>query len=211
MTQPHDIGSMHLVLMGAGGHGRVAADIAEAQGWGRISFLDGAYPELNDNAGWPVVGRLEAVREFLAQDSRAFVSIGANARRETVFSTLAGEDVPVLRHPSATVSRHARIGAGTFIAPGALININAVLGFSVIVNTAASIDHDCRIGDFVHVSPGASLAGNVTVGARSWIGIGAAVREGVTIGADVMVGAGAAVVSDIPDGQRVVGVPAKPV
>ena len=204
-----DIASAHLVLMGAGGHGRVAADIARAMGWGRISFLDAGWPGRQNNGPWPIVGDFSSALALRADGAHLFCAIGNNAGRERVTGEFDLWDAPALIHPSAIVSPDAVIGAGCFIAPGAIVNVLARIGTGVIVNTAASVDHDCTIDDFAHISPGARLAGTVAVGARSWVGIGAAVREGVSIGRDVMIGAGAAVIRDVPAGQRLGGVPAR--
>ena len=43
------------------------------------------------------------------------------------------------------------------------------------------------------------------------IGVGASVTPGVTIGADAVIAAGAVVVSDVEDGMKVAGVPARPI
>ena len=202
--------SQTLFILGAGGHGRVVAEIAEATGWDDVRFLDNRWPGVDANLHWPVVGRgLQA----LPPGARVFVAIGLCGKRMDLLQQVSAQGHIVLHliHPTAFVSRHATLEAGTVIMPQAAINAGAVLGRGVIVNTGATVDHDCRIGDGVHISPGVHLAGGVSVGEGTWIGIGAVVREGIQIGANAMVGAGAAVVSHVPDGARVVGVPAREV
>lgn len=200
-----------LLLLGAGGHGRVVAEIAEALGWNDIAFLDRLWPELRINLIWPVIGTVDDLNSPTEARKTAIATIGSNRPRLELHRRLIenGFAVPHFVHPSATISRYAVIGRGTVVMPGAVVNAGARIGEAVIVNTGASIDHDCRIGDGVHISPGACLAGQVAVGERSWIGIGAVVRESVTVGRDVMIGAGAAVVMDIGDSQTATGVPAR--
>lgn len=197
-----------IVLIGAGGHGKVVAETAEACGYEDVVFHDQNWPELKSNGRWQIIGAPQLPN--IADGSEAlFCSIGNNAVREKIFNEYELEQCPILIHPSTVLSPSARLGAGTLVVAGAIINADARLGLGCILNTACSVDHDCVLGDFVHISPGARLAGNVTIGSRSWIGIGAVVKEGVTIGSDVMVAAGAAVVTDIKDGDRVGGVPAQ--
>ncbi|MEM8699039.1 MAG: acetyltransferase [Pseudomonadota bacterium] len=201
-----------LLIIGAGGHGRVAADCAELLGWEEIAFLDDRVTEAP--GPWPLLGPAQAedLERYAGEGAHVFPAIGDNRAREAAMALLSriGLGSETLIHPHAHASGHADLGAGCLIAMGAMVAVMAELREGVIVNTGASVDHDCRVGSFAHISPGARLAGGVKVGARSWIGIGAVIREGVTIGADVMVGAGAAVISDLPDGARVGGVPARP-
>lgn len=201
-----------LLIIGAGGHGRVAADLAELLGWEEVGFLD-------DNPGtadtpWPVLGPADAetLAHHAAEAAHFFIGIGDNRAREAKMAELQelGLGCETLIHPHAHASGHAELGEGTVLAMGAMVGVMARLGPGVIVNTGASVDHDCEIGAFAHISPGACIAGGVRIGARSWIGIGAAIREGLRIGADATVGAGAAVTQDLPDGARVGGVPARP-
>lgn len=201
-----------LLIVGAGGHGKVVAEAALAsKNWNEIAFLDGRSPELRRVLDWSVIGKDTEAERFRADYPECVVAIGDNRLRVARLAALenAGFRLPVIVHPACWVSPSARIGAGTVLVAGAIVNAAATLGRGCIVNTGATVDHDCVLGDGVHVAPGAHVGGDATIGARTWVGMGAAVRHGVKIGTDVMVGAGAAVVEDLPDGVTVVGVPAR--
>jgi len=200
-----------LYLIGAGGHGKVAADIAELSGYTKITFLDSAYPAKKNNGPWPIVGNYE---DFVTRNDfsgQLFVTIGDNSNRAKVWNSFTIADSPKLIHPTATIAKNVELGSGSLIVAGVIINPYAKIGRAVILNTACTIDHDCQLDDFVHISPGANLAGEVHVGEASWIGIGASVNEGISIGRHSIVAAGAVVTNDVPDYATVMGVPAKEV
>lgn len=201
-----------LVVVGAGGHGKVVADTAREMAiWDEIVFVDSLYPELDYCGQWKVVAcEMDSLDNVYAK-ADFVVAVGNNTVRIRLFeeaSSLGFNPVRVI-HPFTYVSPGANIGLGVVVFAGAVINIGCNIGEVCIVNTGATIDHDCDIDIGVHISPGVNLAGGVTVGARSWIGIGASVKQLTSIGYDVLVGAGAAVVSNITNGKTVVGVPAK--
>ena len=201
-----------LLIIGAGGHGKVIADIASALGkWDQIAFVDDKYPDLKQVLDWPVIGGMEDFRMHRQEYPDVFVAVGDNAVRQkiTIWSEEAGFHLPSLIHPRAAVSRLAVIGAGTIINSQSAVNANAKIGKGCIVNTGATVGHDCVLGDFVHVAPGASLAGETVIGEACWIGMRSAVIEQLTVGKGVVVGAGAVVLSDVPDQKLVVGIPAK--
>ncbi|QGZ30563.1 acetyltransferase [Stutzerimonas stutzeri] len=200
-----------LAVLGASGHGRVVADTAECCGWETIVFFDDAWPELQNNGVWPVVGNTAALMERLADFDGVLVAIGSNRTRSAKLHELelAGGRLATLIHPSATVSRYAEVAEGTVVLAGVVVNAGVNIKRGVILNTGCSVDHDCVLGSAVHISPGARLAGGVCIGDESWIGIGASVRQQISIGRNVVVGAGSAVVSNIPNDVTVVGVPAR--
>jgi sugar O-acyltransferase (sialic acid O-acetyltransferase NeuD family) len=200
-----------LAILGASGHGKVVAEIAELSGW-QVYFFDDAYPQKKEIEGvWTVQGNGVDLYQNITSYPNCVVAIGDNVIRLQKLRELEslGANFPCLFHPKAIVSQYAKIDDGTVIMANAVINPFADVGRGCIINTAATVDHDCKVSDGVHISPGANLAGEVSVGSYSWIGIGATVKQCIQIGANVIVGAGAAVVSDIPSEVTAVGVPAK--
>ena len=192
-----------LLIVGAGGHGRVAADIASHCGYRDIAYLDDAPRD-------GVIGTVADASQYIAS-ADFFVAIGNNLTRECIQRELEamGATVVTLIHPSAVIAGGVTVGRGTMVAAGAIICVDVTVGDGVIVNTAASVDHDCTVGDFAHVSVGSHVCGTVHVGARTWIGAGATVINNVNITNDCMIGAGAVVVKDITLSGIYVGVPAK--
>jgi sugar O-acyltransferase (sialic acid O-acetyltransferase NeuD family) len=201
------------LVYGAGGHGKVVADVGVSMGLHLVGFLDDR-EELqgSEHAGVPVFHRLRAQEpDFAWKGVPVALGVGDNAGREQAARTLAeaGFHIVTLIHRAAVVSPSARLGEGTVMMAGAVVNPDARVGAGVILNTGCVVEHDCVLGDYVHLSPNSALGGGVVIGARTHLGLGAVARPLVQIGADVRVGAGAAVIRDIPDGLTVVGVPAK--
>ena len=201
-----------LAILGASGHGKVLADIAELTGWEKIDFFDDAWPERKNNGAWQVIGDTQKLLDSLKAYDGVIVAIGNNKIRQRKLQQLdsAGAKIITLIHPSATVSRYTEVGLGSVVVAGAVINPDCNIGSGVIINTCSSVGHDCALGDAVHVCPGARLAGGTVVGERAWIGVGSSVRQLIRIGSDAIVGAGAAVVQDVLPNITVVGVPARP-
>lgn len=199
--------SRRLIILGASGHGKVAADIAIRSGYEEILFLDDN-PEARECLGWPVVGR---VSEAEGYQGDFFVAIGNPTVRERIQNKLEGQgkNLASLIHPSAILGIGVTIGKGSILMAGVVVNPCAEIGKGCILNTAASVDHDCKVGDYVHVSVGAHIAGTVTIGAKTWIGVGAAVKNNVTIAQNCMIGAGATVVRSITEAGTYIGTPAR--
>lgn len=202
---------MRVVVVGAGGHAKVAIEALRFSGWQVIGCTDRDETE-RLIVGAPVLGNDEILPNLRAAGVRfAFPALGSNALRAKIGDELValGFELPNAIAPAVTVSATARVGRGVALFAGASINADSDIGDFAIINTNASIDHDCRIGKGAHIAPGCALAGRVEVGARSFIGIGTAVIPGVRIGDDCMIGAGSAVISDVPSGVTALGVPAR--
>ncbi|HEY4950014.1 MAG TPA: acetyltransferase [Candidatus Acidoferrales bacterium] len=201
-------------IYGAGGHGKVVADILIRNGDTEfVGFVDDRDELVGRTImGFPVVGNGEWLREE-ASNSRVAIAIGTGESR--VRQLLAarcsrwGIEILTLVHPAATVSRAARLGPGTAVMAGAIINPEATVGAGAIINSAAVVEHDVQIGDYAHVAPNAAMGGGSGLGAFSHLGLGAAVIQCIRIGSHTIVGAGAVVVEDLPDDVVAMGVPAR--
>lgn len=191
-----------LVIIGAGGQGRVCADIARLMGYAEIIFLDDGAPNAE--------GKVKDYPQYLP-DADFFVAIGNGAVRRKIQTMLEenGASIATLIHPNATVAQDVKIGQGTAVMAGAVINPGAVIGCGNIVNTCASVDHDCRVGDYLHIAVGARICGTVTLEDDSWIGAGAVIIQNLSVCAGCMIGAGAVVVKSITEKGTYMGVPAR--
>lgn len=196
-----------LVIIGAGGHGRVVADAAMAQGhWRRIVATDGN-PARCSGELLPGVS-LVTPEQARAPGALFHVAIGNAQSREREAALARGLLASVI-HPHATVSPFSEVGAGSFVAAQAVVAPRATLGVSVIVNHGAVVDHDCQVGDFTHIAPQAALGGGVQIGARVLVGSGARVLPGLRVCDDVTLGAGTVVIGPVTQPGVYAGVPAR--
>ena len=194
-----------MVIVGAGGHGRVILDAALASGLQVAGFV--ADPVQGPVNGMPFLGPT-AMLDELAETHRFIVAIGDQQARRDLALRLDGRLQTVI-HPTAWVSPSARIGQGTAIIGGVIVNANSEVGDFCILNTGCSVDHDCRLADGVQICPGARLAGGVSCGEDAFIGTGAIAVPGIRIGARAIVGAGSVVVQDVAENTKVIGNPAR--
>jgi sugar O-acyltransferase (sialic acid O-acetyltransferase NeuD family) len=206
-----------IVIVGAGGHGQVVADIFRAR---RVAGLASATTGFLDDdpsrqglalAGGVVFGPVSSLDQI--DRLGTVVAIGDNRTRARVHQRLAaaGEIFAVAEHPRSVVADDVEIGDGSMVCAGAIVSTGTVIGHNTIVNTGATVDHHSTIGNHVHIGPGVHMGGEVRVDEGALIGIGATVIPGIHIGAWSTVGAGAVVIRDVAPGTTVVGCPAKPI
>ncbi|MDR1990055.1 MAG: acetyltransferase [Acidobacteriaceae bacterium] len=207
---------MKVIIVGAGGHGAVVADLLHAMRRAGadlelLGFVDDGASEGAMAHGLRVLGGV-AHLGTVAHDA-IVVAVGDNRARGRIFDAArhAGERFITAIHPSAVIAADASIGNGSMVCAGAIINPGTIIGPNVIVNTAASLDHHNVVGAHVHVAPGVHTGGEVRIGEGALVGIGAVITPRRQVGAWATVGAGAVVVRDVKADDLVVGVPAVPV
>lgn len=141
---------MKLLIVGAGGHGQVVREVAEAIGtYEKIDFVD-------DNSEL-AIGKMSDLQTLRNEYDAAFVGIGNNRLRRELLGKLEnyGYSIPVLIHPTAYVSRSAVIAKGTVVEPKAIVNANTKVGEGCIISVGAIVDHDVVLEECVHVNAGA--------------------------------------------------------
>jgi sugar O-acyltransferase (sialic acid O-acetyltransferase NeuD family) len=205
---------MNIVILGAGGHGRVVLDILQqAREHVVKGFLDSNTQVWGRRVdGVPVLGGPELLNDLAQQGVEgAIVAIGDNGVRRQFADLVdaAGLELANAIHPSANLARTVTTGCNVVIAAGALVCAHCQIGDSVILNTGCIVDHESMVGTASHICPGVKLAGHVTVESGAFIGIGATVIQNISVGYDAVVGAGSVVIQDVEPMTTVVGVPAR--
>ena len=194
-----------LVIIGAGGHGKVIADIALKNGYKDICFVDDNVD--GDCMGYPSVGKSCDLEQLNNGETDFVIAIGDNQIRKRIAEQHKLNWVTLI-HPSAQIAYGVLIGIGSVVMAGAVINPEATIGQHCIINTCAVIEHDNQLSDYVHVSPNATLGGTVHVGSCTQIGVGATVRNNISIGNNILVGAGSVVIKNLSFSGIYVGIPA---
>ena len=207
-----------LLVIGVGGNSRDIAEAVEAintvqETWNLLGFLDDNAKLVGSNVdGYRVLGTIASIAAFpqahvvigVANDRKLFVRreiesrLGIDRKR---FATLI--------HPTAQVSKRARIGCGTVILQFSFVSSQVSIGDHVIINQSVVIAHDSKIGSYVSMAPSLSIMGGVRVGEGVYIGTGARLYPGIEIGSGALVGVGAVVLSSVSPEVTVFGNPAR--
>lgn len=213
--------SKKVIIIGGDGNGGVAAACIRDM---RQKYNDLEYEVagfLNDFVtkgetinGYPVLGKLEEIEQFLKEDYYfiyAIHSITHGQLRMRIFDSLniPDEKLATLIHPLTF------IGEGSTIAPGCMIMANSYvgpetnIGKCTFVMANCTLAHNNNVGSFCHFSVGAICASVITIGNGCDVAINATVLERVKMGDYSVVGAGALCLNDVEPYQVVVGSPAK--
>lgn len=206
-----------IVIIGAGGHAKVVIDALQRGRQHQIAGLLERDPSKIGICicGIPVIGTDAELSSLLEQGVDGAVigigHIGHGEIRDRIAQRLHASGIPLITviHPSAVVSPHAHVGAGTLICAGAVVNPGAEIGENCIINSGAVIEHDVVLGCNVHVAPNAAISGGCVVGSHTFVGMGSCVIQGLKLGDGCIVGAGSVVLKDVEAGMTVVGSPAR--
>lgn len=200
-----------MILIGAGGHARACMDVIEQHGGFFIAGLVGMPDEMHArHLGYTVIATDGDLPKLAKEYQNALITvgqIGSPDKRIHLYQQAiqSGFNFPHIIAPTAHVSNHATIGAGTIVMHGAIVNAGASVGENCIINTRALVEHDAIVEDHCHISTGAILNGSVTLGAGSFVGSGSVIKDGLTLGKRCVVGIGLCVRHHQPDHTRFVG------
>ena len=209
-----------LVILGTGGTSldildtvrdrydhRLAPDLA------CVGFLDDN-PALWGSAihGVPVLGGLAAaagLRDCLFVNGIGSPSTYSQREALVARTGLSIERFATLVHPSASVSRTARLGRGTVVFQHVTITCNARIGDHVVILPNSVVSHDVQIADFTCMAAGVKISGGVRIGRGTYLGTGCALIGGIEVGDGAMIGMGSVVLRDVAAHAVVAGNPAR--
>jgi sugar O-acyltransferase (sialic acid O-acetyltransferase NeuD family) len=192
-----------ILLLGGGGHCNACIDVLEAEGKFNICGL--VLPQFDEEQsllGYPILGDDSNLPILLERIRNALIAVGQIKSAQIRFKLYdllksLGANLPIIKAPTAYVSKHATVGEGTILMHGALVNVGAILGVNNIINSQALIEHNAQIGSHCHISTAAKINGEVIIENECFIGSGAIIHQGVRIGAGSIISAGVVVSSDV--------------
>lgn len=160
---------MNLLILGAGSHGRVVREVAEATGqYENIAFLD------DNTSQSDAIGKLSDYDKFIGQFNYAFVAIGnAEVRKKYQELLMDSYKIATLVHPAAHISPSASVGKGTVVMARAVVQTNSNIGVGCIISAGAIVDHDSVVGDYCHINAGAVIPSMSTVVTMTKVDYGA--------------------------------------
>jgi UDP-3-O-[3-hydroxymyristoyl] glucosamine N-acyltransferase len=101
------------------------------------------------------------------------------------------------------------IGGNACVDRGTLSN--TIIGKGTKIDNLVHIAHNVVIGKNCAIIALAMIGGGAKIGDGAWVAPTACIRDGITVGKQSLVGMGAVVTKNVPDGDVVIGVPAKSV
>lgn len=107
------------------------------------------------------------------------------------------------------IGDRVEIGSSTCLDRGSIGD--TIVGDDCKIDNLIHIAHNVRMGERCKVIALAIVGGSVTLGDDVWVAPAAAIRDWRNVGEKAVVGLGAVVTRDVPDGETVVGNPAKPI
>lgn len=181
------MGLERLLLVGAGGFGRVVLEHASQKY--ECAFVDDGWAIGTDINGCRVIGRLNDIQDLYEQYKLLIVTIGNNKLREKVYrdAESIGYRFPNIIAASAYISPYAHVGSGCVILNNVVVQNNAKIGNGVILNPGVEIHHDSVIGNNVLIYTNSVVRTFAKVGDRARLGSTLTIRNECTIPEDCVI------------------------
>ena len=170
-----------LLLVGAGGFGRMVAEQAMFQY--DCAFVDDGQSVGAEICGIPVIGGLADLPELKKEYSLLVVGIGNNQFRAQVYEKAKslGYAFPNIIAPSAYVSPFAEVGCGCVVLQNACIQNGASVGSGVLLNAGTEVHCDATIGDYALIYTSSVTRTGATVGKFARIGSNCTICNNATV------------------------------
>lgn len=176
-----------LLLVGAGGFGRMVAEQAMLQY--DCAFVDDGQAVGTEICGIPVVGGLADLPELRKEYGLLVVGIGNNQFRAQVYekAKALGYAFPNIVAPNAYISLYAKLGCGCVVLQNACIQNGASVGDGALLNAGTEIHCDSVVGDYALVYTNSVVRTGATVGNFARIGSNCTISNNATVpdGADI--------------------------
>ncbi|WP_223993155.1 acetyltransferase [Arthrobacter sp. NicSoilB11] len=202
-----------LILIGASGLAREVLAMVRGSGqYDVVGLLDDDREMAGVTVdGAPVLGSIDDAVNYM--HAFLLVCIASSREREAVVSHLGTLGIGESRYasavdPSVQYPAGCRVGRGSILLRNVTLTAAVSLGTHVVAMPSVTFSYDDDVSDFATFAAGVSLGGGARIGKGAYLGLNSSVRERTSVGDYATIGMGAAVLSNVPDGETWVGVPA---
>jgi acetyltransferase EpsM len=209
-----------IIIIGGMGNGTVALSTIEdinkiVPQWKVLGFFNDF--ETSDINGYPVIGKVDrksAAKYLLDKNIYFLYSLISTKLNHKFLYKLHDMNIPDERfatiiHPTAVVSKFARIGHGVSIQPFVSVGPNVTIGNHVQIYAQSLIGHNSTLDNYSYVANNACISANVHLKSGAYLGINCSILENTIIGEWALIGMGAVVIQDVLDFSKVVGNPTR--
>ena len=176
-----------LLLVGAGGFGRMVAEQAMLQY--DCAFVDDGQIVGTEICGIPVVGGIADLSVLKKDYGLLVVGIGNNKFRAQVYEKAKelGYAFPNIIAPSAYISPYAKIGYGCVVLQNACVQNGAAVGNGVLLNAGTEVHCDAAVEDYALIYTNSVIRTGAIVGSYARIGSNCTICNNATVpdGADI--------------------------
>ncbi len=175
-------------IYGTDKHARVVADaVLEINPVGLSGFLSEVEGRAERFLDLPI-----ACPSALRRNRAVHVAVVENDLRCRISERLTRAGQPIRRvvHPTASLSRQANVGDGSFLGAGSVIAPSTRIAEGVVIGHGAVVEIDSVIGAYCTIGPRAILEEGVTLEEDVIVGAGAIIRSGCRIGRGARIEAG---------------------
>lgn len=204
----------HLIIIGAGGMGRVMYDMArESLGYKTTydikGYIDDNTHSLDTYRGYPPI--LGTIVDYEPQTDDVFIcSIGGNSRKACMESIInRGGEFLTMIHNTARIGSNVQLGKGCMIGAFTTVAADAKIGDYNFIQSNMIIGHDVVIGNWNRIDSHTMLIGGITIGNENMIHSAAVINHEVQIGNHCHIGACSFVTRNVEDNWTVFGNPAR--
>ena len=176
-----------LLLIGAGGFGRIAMEHAVREY--NCFFVDDCYPEKTEVCGVPLVGKISDLPALFQTYKKLVVVIGNSKLREKIYQKAKeiGFTFPNIVAASAYISPFAAVGNGCVVLNNVVVQNAAQVGNGVLLNAGVEIHHDCTVGNYTLIYSNSVVRTYARVGKRVWIGSTVSISVNASVADDEIV------------------------
>lgn len=209
-----------LIIIGGYGNGTVVASTVEdvnlqKKQWEIIGFLNDR--ETDPINGYPILGKItkEVVNQYMDNENVFFFYTLISTKLNHKFlHKLLDLEIPDNRfatiiHPTAVVSKFAKLGFGVCIQPFVNVGPNVEIKNHVQVYAQSLVGHGAKLDNYSYVANNACIGADVHLKEGAYLGTNCSTLEFISIGKWSLVGIGSVVLKDVPDYVKVAGNPSR--